>query len=151
MKRIFLTVVLAALAAGVIVAATGADAPKAGCCAKGAGVTRTVANLDNGVRITISGADAKTAAMLQEMAASCTKDQACCKDCPLLADGVTRTVERTANGVVITATATDAKLVKALQEHGGKSCAAAGAAGCCGRGKAAHAAAAHPASDSKVI
>lgn len=148
MKRIFLTVVLAAFAAGVIVAADNVATPKAGCCAKGSSVTRSVANLDNGVRITVNAANAKAVAMIQEMTAACTKDDACCKDCPMMAEGVTRTVEKTPTGVVITATASDAKLVKALQEHTAKVCAAAGA-GCCGKGMAGRGACARGSASTK--
>ena len=149
MKRILpLTVVLAALAAGVILAADTSTAPKAGCCAKGSSVTRSVANLDNGVRITVNAANAKAVAMIQEMTVACSKDDACCKDCPMMAEGVTRTVEKTPTGVVITATATDARLVKALQEHTGKVCAAAGS-GCCSKDKMSHGACAHASAESK--
>jgi hypothetical protein len=137
MKRLFLLFALAALLATTLIAADTAK-PMA-CCSKAAGVERTVANLDNGVKITITAKDAKAVAMIQNMAASCGMDKDCCKDCPMMAEGVTRAVETTANGVVITATATDTKLVKAMQEHAA-TCGNASMKGCC-KGKAKSAAA----------
>ena len=133
MKRFQLVIAMAALAAAPLMAADAA-APMA--CCKAAGVERTVTNLDNGVRVTMTAEDPKTIAMVQEMSAGCcSKDKPCCKDCPMAAEGVTRTVEKTASGVVVTATAANPELVKKLQAHA----AAMGAAGdmkdCC-KGKA---------------
>jgi TusA-related sulfurtransferase len=135
MKRLFLLFALAALLATPLIAADAAK-PMA-CCAKAAGVEHTVANLDNGVKITITAKDAKAVAMIQDMAASCCKDKECCKDCPMMAKGVTRTVEKTASGVVITATASDPALVKKLQEYAA-ACTSGAMKGCC-KGKASHA------------
>ena len=125
MKRILLTMALAALAAAPLTAAEP-TAPMS-CCRNG-GVERAVANVDNGVRITMTAKDPKTVAALHETSASC------CKGCPMAAEGVTRTVENTASGVVITATAKDAELVKKLQALAASMSAAGDAKGCC-RGK----------------
>ncbi len=116
MKRIFLLLALAALAAAPIMAADAPVKADAGCCLKAAGAQHTVTNLDNGVKITITSTDPKVAAMIQDETASCPKP-GCAKDCPMQAKGVTRTVEKTDAGVVITTTAADAATVKALQEH----------------------------------
>ncbi len=138
MKRLILFVALAALVAAPMMAAPmmggGGPGKTMGCCGKGAGVERSVANLDNGVKITVTAADAKTVAMIQEMAASCPMGTAACKDCPMAAKGVTRAVEKTDKGVVITVTSADAAMVKTLQEHAA-TCTAGGMAGCC-KGKA---------------
>jgi len=68
--------------------------------------------------------------MIQETAASCSKDKTCCKDCPMAAEGVTRTVENTDKGVVITATSADAAMVKKLQESAA-ACCSGKMKGCC--------------------
>ncbi len=124
MKRIVLFLVMAGLATAPLIAGD-ANAPMA--CCRGGNVKRTVTNLDNGVKITMSSKNQKVAAMLQEMSATCfAKGAPCCKDCPLAAEGVTHAVEKTASGVVITATATDPALVKKLQ-----AAATTMTAGCC--------------------
>jgi len=116
MRRIATAAVLFALTALPLLAADAPSTPSAACCLKSAGAQRTVTNLDNGVKITITGGDSKLAAMIQEETATCPKP-ACGKDCPMRAEGVTRTVEKTDAGVVITATAGDPEMVKKLQEH----------------------------------
>ena len=129
MKRFILMIALAALAAAPLMAADAAPAPMA--CCSGAGVERTVANVDNGVKVTMTAKDPKTVAMIQEMAADPSKAKACCQDCPMTAEGVTRSVEKTETGVVVTATATNPELVKKLQAHAAKMAAGDGAKGCC--------------------
>ncbi len=121
MKRVPLTV-LAVLAAAPLLAADSA-APMS--CCKNAGVERTVVNLDNGVRVTMTAKDPKAVAAIQEKSATC------CKDCPMTAEGVTRTVEKTAAGVVITATAANPELVKKLQAHAAADAAGGEGAGHC--------------------
>ena len=116
MRRIATAVVLFALIALPLLAADTPAKPSADCCLKSAGAQRTVTNLDSGVKITITGADPKLAAMIQEETAACPKP-GCLKDCPMQAKGVTRTVEKTDTGVVITATSSDLEMVKKLQEH----------------------------------
>ncbi len=111
MKKVLVAVAIMALFAMPMLAG---DAAKAGCC-KGPGVQHSVANLDNGVKITVTADDAKTVAQVQAQSASCTKES--CGDCPMTSDKVTRTVDKTEKGVVITATSTDADTVKALQAH----------------------------------
>ena len=137
MKRIALLVALIALLAGPLMVMAADAARQMSCCGKAAGIERTVANLDNGVKITFTAKDPKAVAMIQDMAASCGQDKGCCKDCPMMAEGVTRSIEKTSSGVVITATATDAKLVKAMQEHAA-SCGGTAMKDCC-KGKASHA------------
>jgi len=146
MKRFFVLFALTLLAVAPL---TAADAAGPMACCKGAGVERTVTNLENGVKVTMTAKDPKAAAMIQEMSASCAKGTPCCKDCPMAAEGVTRTVEKTESGVVITATATNPDLVKKLQAHAvmaaggemkgcckGKTDAKSGAAGKCPYAKA---------------
>jgi TusA-related sulfurtransferase len=116
MKRIATLAVLCALAALPLLAADTPASPSAACCLKNAGAQRAVTKLDNGVKITITGADPKSVALIQEETAACPKP-GCSKDCPMQAKGVTRTVEKTDTGVVITATTTDPEMVKKLQEH----------------------------------
>jgi hypothetical protein len=116
MRRIAALAVLCALVALPLRAADAPANPSAECCLKGAGAQRTVTNLDNGVKITITGSDPKLAAMIQEETATCPKP-GCSKDCPMQAEGVTRTVDKTDTGVVITATSTVPEMVKKLQEH----------------------------------
>jgi hypothetical protein len=116
MRRTLTLAVLFALVALPLLAADAPVKPSAACCLKGAGAQRTVTNLDNGVKITITGGDPKLAAMIQDETATCPKP-GCSKECPMRAEGVTRTVEKTDTGVVITATASDPVMVKKLQEH----------------------------------
>jgi hypothetical protein len=123
MKRLVALTALSLLAALPVVAGDTPEAKSpAACCLKNAGAQRTVTNLDNGVKITCTASDAKAVAMIQDAAASCSKDKMCCKECPMAAEGVTRTVEKTANGVVITATSSDAAMVKKLQESAAACC-----------------------------
>jgi hypothetical protein len=144
MKRF---IALSGLLALLALPAFAGDGKAMGCCGKQAGIARSVANIDNGVRVTMTATDAKMVAMLQEKSA--TADSEGCADCPLHAKGVTRTVDRTANGIVITATATDAALVATLQKHAASmasmSCGAKadGKAGCCAKGKAGATGCAH--------
>ena len=122
----------------VLIALPALAAEHAGCM-KGdmSKVQHSVANIDNGVKITMTSSDPKVAAMLQEQGATCCKGG----DCPMQAKGVTRTVEKVDGGIVITATASDAALVKQLQEHGammakGSCCAGDKAkASCCHKDK----------------
>ena len=116
MKRLVALTALSLLAALPLLAADTPAKPSAACCLKSAGAQRTVTNLDNGVKITITGGDSKLAAMIQEETATCPKP-GCSKGCPMQSKGVTRTVEKTDTGVVITATASDSEMVKKLQEH----------------------------------
>ena len=136
MKKIL---VLSGMMALFALSVTAGDGKAMGCCAKQDAVTRTVANIDNGVKVTLASTDAKAVAMLQEKAPTCS--QGGCGDCPMHAEGVTRTVENTADGVVVTATATDMELVAKLQAHATKDAAACARgseakAGCCAKGKA---------------
>ena len=127
MKKLYMLVALLAVAG----MAFAAENPMAGCCKKMGGVQRTVANIENGVTITMTATDPKVVAMIQEHTATCGKGMAGCKDCPMHAEGVSRSIAKTATGVVITATATTPELVKKLQAHAG--------AMDCGHGKQAHA------------
>jgi hypothetical protein len=117
MKRLVALTALSLLAALPLVAG---DTPQAksptACCLKAAGAQRTVTNLDNGVKIAITGGDPKLVVMIQEETATCPKP-GCSKECPMQAEGVKRTVEKTDSGVVITATAIDPAVVTKLQEH----------------------------------
>jgi hypothetical protein len=116
MRRIATLAVLFALIALPLLATDTPAKPSADCCLKSAGAQRAITNLDNGVKITITGADPKLVAMIQEETAACPKP-GCSKDCPMQAEGVTRTIEKTDTGVVITATASNPEMVKKLQEH----------------------------------
>jgi hypothetical protein len=141
-KRIL---VLCGVVALLALSVAASDGKAMGCCAKQGAVTRSVASIDNGVKVTMTSTDAKVVAMLQEKAPGCT--QGACDDCPMHAEGVTRTVEKTADGIVVTATATDPTLVAKLQEHAAKgatSCAKSEAkSGCCAKGKTNAAGCAH--------
>jgi len=142
MKRVLSILGLAALLA---VPAVAGDAK--GCCARQQGVTRSVAKVDNGVRITMTSTDPKTVSMLQSKAPECAKSD--CDDCPMHAEGVARSVETLADGVAVTATATNAALIAKLQEHatGAATCSRSDAkVGCCAKSGAAAAgcAPAHP-------
>jgi hypothetical protein len=138
MKRF---IVLCGVLALLALPAIAGDGKAMGCCGKQANVERSVTNTENGVRVTLTSADAKTVAMLQEKSAAC--DKAGCGDCPMHAEGVNRTVDKTENGIVITATATDQAMIAKLQQHaatmGSASCGAKSAnkAGCCAKGKPA--------------
>ncbi len=122
------TLVIIGLAVLAALPALAGSMAKGSCCASMSGVERSVANLDNGVRITLTASDPKVLAALQDRAGNC--GQGDCPNCPMNAKGVTRTVEKTSNGVVITATSSDPAQVKALQEH-----AAAMKSGACCKGK----------------
>jgi len=141
---------LAAAAATGDAACCASACSDTGCCAKGAGVERSVEKLDNGVRITIAASDPESIATIQQRAEACKPGS--CPRCPMCAEGVTRTVENTATGVVVTAIATDPGLIERLQAHSmsrhgmhahraGASCTmgAEAKAGCCSRGTAASA------------
>lgn len=115
-----------------------AAAAKASCPAAMEGVERSVANLDNGVRVTMSASDPKVIAALQKNVATGPADG--CQTCPMHAEGVTRTVENTASGVVVTATSANGDVVKSLQAHGaslasGSGCAPAKSGSCCSKSK----------------
>jgi hypothetical protein len=112
MKRFF-----AVLALVTLVAMPALAEDHAGCM-KSKGMQRTVANIDNGVTITMTCSDSK---MVPEVQAKAAKG--CGGECPMAATGVTRTVANTPEGAVVTATSTDPAQVKALQEHAAKGCA----------------------------
>jgi hypothetical protein len=123
MKRLFALTALSLLAALPLVAGDTPQAKSpAACCLKTAGAQRTVANLENGVKITCTASGPRAVAMIQKAAASCSKDKPCCKECPMAAEGVVRTVENIDKGVVITATSPDAEMVKKLQESAATCC-----------------------------
>ena len=111
MKRLFLVLVL------VVFVSVPRRAEEHAGCRPAPGLQRTVANLDNGVTITLTCSDPKMVAEVQARAA-----KGCDSACPLSAGNVTRAVENTADGVVVTATSTDPAVVKALQEHAAKGC-----------------------------
>ncbi|MFN3414065.1 MAG: hypothetical protein ACK42L_08415 [Thermoanaerobaculum sp.] len=131
-SKVLALVVVVGLAAAAPLWAGGA------CCSKDQLVTKQVANLPNGVKITLTASDPKVVAQLQSKTEGCGKEG--CKTCPMHAEGVTRTVEKIANGVVITATSADAQLVAALQKHASGMTAgcnkSAGKASCCSKGEA---------------
>lgn len=128
MKRLLLVLVLI-LAVLVSAPMLADDHPG---CMKAKGVQRTVANLDNGVRITVTCSDPNLVAEVQARVA-----KGCGGECPMSARGVTRAVENTADGAVVTATSSDPALVKALQEHAAKGCSHEGHGTTCKHGKAA--------------
>lgn len=111
MKRFF-----AVLALVTLVAMPALAEDHAGCL-KSKGMQRTVANIDNGVTITMTSSDPKMVPEIQAKAA-----KGCGGECPMAATGVTRTVGNTPEGAVVTATSTDPAQVKALQEHAARGC-----------------------------
>ncbi len=109
------------VAAALVVAATAfaGEKPCAGCPCGMEGVTRSVENLDDGARVTLTAKDPETAEKVQKMMderhpgkCNCAK----CK-CPMMLEGVERKVEATADGVVMTVTAQDPETVKKIQAH----------------------------------
>jgi hypothetical protein len=127
MKRFF-----AVLALVTLVAMPALAEDHAGCM-KATGMQRTVSNIDNGVKITMTCTDKKMVAEIQAKAA-----KGCAGECPMAAKGVTRTVENTPEGAVVTATSTDPAQVKALQEHAAKGCTGEhGGKSCCKHDEAA--------------
>ncbi|MCU0293565.1 MAG: hypothetical protein MUF10_16520 [Thermoanaerobaculaceae bacterium] len=132
MKRFF-----AVLALVTLVAMPALAEDHAGCM-KSKGMQRTVANIDNGVTITMTCSDSK---MVPEVQAKAAKG--CGGECPMAATGVTRTVANTPEGAVVTATSTDPAQVKALQEHAAKGCAGEHAKAGCKHDEAAKAGCAH--------
>lgn len=126
MKRFLLVLVLAVF---VSVPMLAEEHPG---CMKAKGMQRTVANIDNGVKITMTCSDPKMVAETQAKAA-----RGCGGDCPMSATSVTRTVENTADGAVVTATSTDPAVVKAMQEHAAKGCSHEGQGTTCTHGEAA--------------
>lgn len=116
---------LAVLALVTLVAMPALADDHAGCL-KSKGMQRTVSNIDNGVKITMTTSDPKMVPEIQAKAA-----KGCGGECPMAAKGVTRSVENTPEGAVVTATSTDPAQVKALQEHATRGCTAEHAkAGC---------------------
>ena len=84
------------------------------CPCKMDGVTKSVENLDNGVKVTLSAQDPKIVAMIQEKMGKCEKGE---DDCPLMAKEMDRRAEKTADGMVMTITSADSDVVKKLQTH----------------------------------
>ncbi|HNX49799.1 MAG TPA: hypothetical protein PLS53_09250 [Thermoanaerobaculaceae bacterium] len=133
MKRFFVILALVTLAAMPVMAEDHAG------CMKSKGMQRTVANIDNGVKVTMSCSDPTMVPEIQAKAA-----KGCAGECPMSAKGVTRTVENTADGAVVTATSADAAQVKALQEHAAKGCGGEPAGkSCCKHGEDAKAGCKH--------
>jgi hypothetical protein len=149
MKKIL---VLCGVVALLALSVAAGDGKAMGCCARQSAVTRSVATIDNGVKVTMTSTDATMVAMMHDKAPTCTKGA--CDDCPMHAEGVTRSVENTADGIVVTATAADPTLVAKLQAHAAKdaaSCAKSEAkASCCAKGKTEAAGCAHGAEKSKT-
>ena len=149
MKKIL---VLFGGAALLALSVAAGDGKAMGCCAKQGAVTRSVANIENGVKVTMTSPDAKMVAMMHDKAPACTKGD--CDGCPMHAEGVTRSVENTADGIVVTATATDPTLIAKLQAHAAKdaaSCAKSDAkAACCAKGKTEAAGCAHGSEKAKT-
>lgn len=108
---------------------------KAGCKMMN-DVTKTVANIENGVTVTIVGKTPEAIKAIQEMTASCKEG---CK-CRMM-EGVKRDVKNTADGAVVTMTTENARAVKKLQKNVAK-CAAGNCKcghdkkGCCSAEKA---------------
>lgn len=111
-RRALLCVIAAAVAAVPVLAG---EVSGSNCCMTQPGVERTVAQLADGVRITLTARDKATVETLQARTATCPREA--CGDCPMHAEGVTRTVEKTESGVTITATSSDQALVAKLQQH----------------------------------
>lgn len=144
MKR-FMPLVIAMVLAALPLASDNALAgcakaagAKTSCPAAMEGVERSVANLDNGVRVTMNASDPKVIEALQKSVAAGPADG--CQTCPMHAEGVTRTVEKTATGVVVTATSANGDVVKSLQAHAasmtaGAGCGSAKGASCCSKSK----------------
>ncbi len=86
------------------------------------GVERSAANLDNGVKITLTAKDAESAKTLQTALAAEMKDDTGCQ-CPMHEKGVSKSVENTEKGVILTLTSADKEQVKSLQAYATKMCA----------------------------
>ncbi len=108
-------------AAAIAVAATAfaGGKPCAGCPCGMEGVTRSVENLDDGVRVTLVAKDPETAETVRKMMDSRHPGKCGCAKCacPMMSAGVDRKVEGTADGVVMTVTSQDPETVKKIQEH----------------------------------
>lgn len=110
MKKLLLVALMIAVA-GLVFAG---DKPCEKCPCKMEGVTKTVANLENGVKVTLSAKDPKVVAQIQEMMGKCEKGGC---ECPVMMKGVDRKTEKTADGMVMIATSADKEIVKKLQDH----------------------------------
>ncbi len=120
-----LALVAAVLALAVASPVLACDHAKAGqtaqCPLMMKGVDRTATNLDNGVTILLTSADAAKVKDLQEKIAAETKAEGGC-DCPMHAKNVKTNVENTATGVKLTLTSDDKEQVKTLQAFAAKNC-----------------------------
>jgi len=109
-----------------------------GCCKQGEksgcqmmnNVTKTAANIENGVTLTIVGKTPDAVKAIQEHLASCQKGDKC------KMEGVTREVKNTDNGAVVTMTSADARVVKKLQKKVAKCAAGKCGKHCCSKEKA---------------
>ncbi len=95
--------------------AAGCNHGSKGCCKSMQDVTKTVANIDNGVTVTLVGKTPEAIKAIQEMTASC-KEGCKCK----MMEGVKRDVKNTPDGAVVTMTTENAKAVKKLQKNAAK-------------------------------
>jgi len=109
MKKLLFVALMLTLAA----ASFASDKPcHGGCPCKMEGVTRSVENLGDGVKVTLSAKDPKLVAMIQEKVGKREEG-----DCPMMSENVNRSVETTSDGIVMTLTSGDAEMVKKLQSH----------------------------------
>lgn len=119
MKRILVVAVAAlSLLALPALAGSGCGADKA--YAKQASAQKNfdskVKNLDNGVEVMLTSADAKVVKAMQKEAKSFLAG-ACAKSCPMKAEGSTHKVKNLDNGVMIRATAGCPTKVKEIQAY----------------------------------
>jgi len=111
MKKLLLFV---ALMLTLATASFAGDTPCGACPCKMEGVTKSVENLDNGVKVTLSATDPKIVAMIQEKVGKCEAGES---DCPMMTKEMDRKVEKTADGMVMTITSADKDMVQKLQTH----------------------------------
>lgn len=133
MKRLVSMLAVFALAISAPALACGKDKAMADCPMGMKGVEKSVANIDNGVKITLTAKDAEQVKAMQAKFADTTKHEGCA--CPMCAEGVKRQVENTANGVILTVTTTDKDQLAKIQAF-----AANAGKGECMRHKGEHAA-----------
>ena len=123
MNRFFKVSMICLLAIAVSFAMLAASE---GCCLKMKDIKVAVTNIDNGVTVTYTAANADAKKALEDKLTGCVDTKAC-EMCGMR--GVKREFKMTENGAVMTLTAKNSKKVKMLQEKAAEEVASKGCAG----------------------
>ena len=119
MKRILGLIAVLAIAASLPALACGEGSKIACPFGKMDGITKSVSNLDNGVKIVWATKDAALAKQVQEsLVAEAAGNCEGCAANVMHAEGVERKIENTNDGVVVILTSANTDMVKKVQAFG---------------------------------